>query len=150
MKMSKKRNRALNLTPLIDVMTTLIIFILIQSSDSPVEVKDSIRLAKAEYGEAVKKNEILTVGLEEISLGDDYKIKLKKGEIPKNLSHKSESKLIQSLYQKITSLREATDKKEIDMNLSFDKRVPSDSVKKIIYTVTMAGVNNIYYIGEQK
>jgi len=146
----KKKNRALNLTPLIDVMTTLIIFILIQSSDSPVEVKNSIQLSKGQNGQAAKENSILTIGLKEITLDKDFKIEIDKGKIPSKLSHKKESKLIKNLYKKITSLVQESEKKSIDMNLSFDKRVPADSVKKIIYTVTMAGVNNIYYIGEKK
>jgi len=149
----RKRNKALNLTPLIDVMTTLIIFILIQSSDSPVEVEDQIKLAKSEYGESVKNNTKLTVGMEEINLGDDYKISIVEGEIPERYSHKSEKKLIEDLYNHIAQLKESKKESKDDkvgINLSFDKRVSADSVKKIIYTLTVAGVDDIYYIGEKE
>jgi len=146
----RKKSKALNLTPLIDVMTTLIIFILIQSSDSPVEVPGEIKLTDSEYGESVEVNESLNVSLDEIRLGDDFSLEITDGNIPDSYSHESESKLIKDLYEKVTDLREATEKKEIDINLNFDKRLPSESVKKVIYTVTMAGVENIYFIGEKK
>lgn len=146
----RRKNKALNLTPLIDVMTTLIIFILIQSSDSPVEVSDNIKLANSEFGESVKENQSLNISLDEISLGEEFTLEIENGNIPESYSHESESQLIESLYKEVMTLRESTDKKELDMNLNFDKRIPSDSVKKVIYTVTMAGVENIYFIGEKK
>ncbi len=150
----KKKSKALNLTPLIDVMTTLIIFILIQSSDSAVRVDDNIKLSTNEYGDVIKKNENITVSLKELKIGEDFKIKLEKGRFNKKMAHKKESRLIQPLYQEITQLRESADndkeKKGLNINVSFDKRLPSDSVKKVIYTATMAGVDNIFYVGEEK
>lgn len=149
----KKKSRALNLTPLIDVMTTIIIFILIQSSDSAVEVNDGIRLSNAEFGDSIKKSDNILVGLNNLKIGKDFEIKLQKGRFAGALSHKKEDRLINPLYDEITKRRESlseTEQKDLNMNISFDKRIPADSVKKVIYTATMAGVNNIFYVGEEK
>lgn len=144
----KKKSKFLNLTPLIDVMTTLIIFILIQSSDSVVRVDDKIKLPTNNFGDNVEKNENLIVSLKDIKIGKKFRLDLKKGHVNSRHLHKEEDKLIKPLYKQILALRESNEEKDFNMNFTFDKRLPADSVKKIIYTATVAGVDNIFYIGE--
>lgn len=148
----RRKSRALNLTPLIDVMTTLIIFILIQSSDSEVEVYEGIDLAKQSYGDTVKSNEKIEVSLKGLKLKNGFNIDLKQGEFSKRDLHKEENKLVVKLFNEIEKLREEKVKKgeKFDLNLSFDKRIPVESVRKVIYTATVAGVDNIFYLGERK
>lgn len=151
--MYKKKKKSVNLTPLIDVMTTLIIFILIQSSDSTVEIDEPIDLAQNEYAESVEgKLDSILVGMNEIVIGEDFKLSLKQGNVAAKDLLESETKIISPLYEKISKMREdkIKNKKDLSVNLAFDKSVPSDSVKKVIFTATMAGVDNIYYLGEEK
>lgn len=148
----KKKSRALNLTPLIDVMTTLIIFILIQSSDSEVRVEDQLELSNQNYGDTVKENEQLEVSLDGLKLREDLQIKFKNGKFNDQELHKEEKKLVVKLFSEIEKLRREKEEngEKLDLNLSIDKRTPVDAVKKIIYTVTVAGVDNIFYLGEKK
>lgn len=151
--MYKKKKKSVNLTPLIDVMTTLIIFILIQSSDSAVEIDEPIELAQNEYAESVEKDlDSILIGMNEIAIGEDFKLALKQGNIESKDLLESETKIISPLYEKITKMREdkVKLKKDLSLNLAFDKSVPADSVKKVIFTATMAGVDNIFYLGESK
>ena len=150
--MYKKKKKTVNLTPLIDVMTTLIIFILIQSSDSTVEINEPIELAQNEYAESVEELDSILVGMNEIKIGEDFKLSLNKGNFEDKDLLESETKIVSALYEKITKMREdkVKLKKDLSINLAFDKSVPSDSVKKVIFTATMAGVDNIFYLGESK
>ncbi len=137
----------IQLTALVDVLTILLVFFMVQQSSSSenIKMKDLIKLPLAQngYDTPIKENVnvIITDGF--IKVGDNELLKLVEGKFNTSQMHEDDSEFISALHDKITNEEEWSEKKEFQWVLLADEKVPYETVKKTIYTLAISGFTKI-------
>jgi biopolymer transport protein ExbD len=136
----------LNLTPMIDIMTCLLFFLLLgyKSQSVMLEGAQGIQLPPSTSDKGLIVSLTLTVTDKEIKLMDSHVMFLDKGKVPaKDL----EGVKILPLYNRVSRIIQL---KKMDPDNAFvllmaDKRLSSDLVTKVMKTCGMAGMPNFRF-----
>jgi biopolymer transport protein ExbD len=135
-----------NLTPLIDILTCLLFFLLLgyKSQSIMLEGAKNIELPPSSSEKGLVVTLTVSAGLAELKLQDSHVMFLKKGKIPDN--EVSGSKVL-PLYNRMVRLLQL---KKVDPSnavilLLADKRLTSDVVTKIMKTCGMAGIPKFHF-----
>ena len=136
----------LNLTPMIDIMTCLLFFLLLgyKSQSLMLEGAKDIKLPPSASDKGLVISLTVTVTFTEIKLMDSHIMFLKNGTVsPKDL----EGNKIMPLYNRMVRILQM---KKMDPNNSFvlllaDKRLNTDVVTKVMKTCGMAGMPNFHF-----
>jgi biopolymer transport protein ExbD len=136
----------LNLTPMIDIMTCLLFFLLLgyKSQSVMLESAQGIRLPPSNSDKGLVVSLTVTVTDSEIKLMDSHVMFLKNGEV---LAKDLEGNKILPLYIRMTRILQL---KKMDPENSFvlllaDKRLKSDLITKVMKTCGMAGMPNFHF-----
>ncbi len=137
----------IQLTALVDVLTILLVFFMVQQSTGSehIKVKDSITLPYAEFGYSTPLKENVNVIISDgfIKVGDNELLKLSGGKFNTSQLHEDDSEFISALHDKITKDEEWSEKKEFQWVLLADEKVPYETIKKTIYTLAISGFTKI-------
>jgi biopolymer transport protein ExbD len=136
----------LNLTPMIDILTCLLFFLLLgyKSQSLMLEGAKDIKLPPSNSDKGLVVSLTVTVAMNEIKLMDSHITELKNGQlIPKDV----EGNKVLPLYNRMVRILQL---KKIDPNNAFvlflaDKRLKADVVTKVMKTCGMAGMPNFHF-----
>lgn len=145
---SKKTSEVdIQLTALVDVLTILLVFFMVQQSTSSenIKMKDRIQLPMAEnaYDTQIKENVNVIISDGFIKVGETQLLQLSQGKFSVTQTHEDDSEFISALHDKITNDKEWSDKKEFQWVLLADEKVPYETIKKTIYTLAISGFTKI-------
>jgi biopolymer transport protein ExbD len=136
----------LNLTPMIDILTCLLFFLLLgyKSQSIMLEGAQGLSLPPSNSDKGLVVSLTVTVSQNEIKMMDSHVMFLKKGVVaPKDL----EGSKIVPLYNRMARLLKL---KKLDPANSFvlllaDKGLTADTVTKVMKTCGMAGLPNFHF-----
>ena len=136
----------LNLTPLIDILTCLLFFLLLgyRSQSIMLEEAKDIQLPPSSSENGMVITMTLSAGLKEIKLEDSHVMFLDQGRIPPR--ELSQDKIL-PLYQRMVRLVELKKHDQTKLIVLFlaDRRLKADVITKIKKTCGMAGVPNFHF-----
>lgn len=143
----KKSEVEVQLTALVDALTILLVFFMMQQAvgSEQLEVKDKLNLpfAKNAYDTKVKENVNVIITSDSLKVSDQELLTLDTGKYSKAQLHEDDSEFISALHDKITDENEFGDKKDHQWIILADEKVPYATVKKTIYTLAISGYTNI-------
>lgn len=136
----------LNLTPMIDILTCLLFFLLLgyKSQSLTLEGAKGIQLPPSDSDKGLVVSMPLTVTQREIKLMDSHVMFIQNGELAaKDL----EGSKILPLYNRLVHLLRV---RKMDVSKAFvllmaDKRLNTDLITKIMQTCGMAGLPNFHF-----
>ncbi len=136
----------LNLTPMIDILTCLLFFLLLgyKSQSVMLEGAQGIQLPPSNSDQGLVVSLTVTVTESEIKLMDSHVLFLKKGIVPpKDLQG---NKII-PLFNRVARLLQLKkmDAAKTKVLLMADKRLQSDLITKVMKTCGMAGLPNFHF-----
>ncbi len=141
-----KDNVSLNLTPMIDILTTLLFFLLCgyRSQAESVKGGESIDLPRSISEKGLSVSLAVIVSVDKLTVEGNEALQLQEGKLQEK--HIKENKII-PLYNLMTRLleQEKMNQLQIDKSavlLAADRRLSSDVVTKIMKTCGMAGIPN--------
>lgn len=139
-----------NLTPLIDILTCLLFFLLLGYKSQSVMLeaaKDmALPISSSEKGLAVTLT--VAVSLNSLKLQDSHVMFLRKGSLPENDVSGSKIVPLYNRLQRILQIQR-TDPKNAIVFLLADKRLDTDVITKVMKTCGMAGIPN-FHLGVAK
>jgi biopolymer transport protein ExbD len=135
-----------NLTPLIDILTCLLFFLLLgyKSQSIMLEGAKNIELPPSSSEKGLVVTLTVSAGLNELKLQDSHVMFLKKGKIAD--SEVSGSKVL-PLYNRMVRLLQLRrlDPSSAVILLLADKRLKADVITKIMKTCGMAGIPKFHF-----
>jgi biopolymer transport protein ExbD len=135
----------LNLTPMIDILTCLLFFLLLgyKSQSVMLEGAQGIQLPPSVSDDGLVVSLTVTVTATEIKLMDSHVMFLKNGEV---LAKDLQGNKIVPLYNRVARLLQLKkmDAAKAKVLLMADKRLRSDLVTKVMKTCGMAGLPNFH------
>jgi len=136
----------LNLTPMIDILTCLLFFLLLgyKSQSVMLEGAQGIELPPSSSDKGLVVSLTVTVTQKEIKMMDSHVMFLQNGEVPaKDL----QGAKILPLYNRMARLLQLKkmDPANAKVLLLADKRLKSDLITKVMKTCGMAGLPNFHF-----
>jgi biopolymer transport protein ExbD len=136
----------LNLTPMIDILTCLLFFLLLgyKSQSVMLEGAQGIELPPSTSDDGLVVSLTVTVTEKEIKLMDSHVLFLKKGIVaPKDL----QGNKIVPLFNRVARLLQLKkmDAAKTKVLLMADKRLQTDLITKVMKTCGMAGLPNFHF-----
>ena len=136
----------LNLTPMIDILTCLLFFLLLgyKSQSLMLEGAKDIQLPPSNSEKGLVVSLTVTVTMTEIKLMDSHITMLKNGKLnPKEV----EGVKVLPLYNRMVRILQL---KKVDPNNAFvlflaDRRLTADTITKVMKTCGMAGMPNFHF-----
>jgi biopolymer transport protein ExbD len=136
----------LNLTPMIDILTCLLFFLLLgyKSQSIMLEGAQGLALPPSNSDKGLVVSLTVTVSQKEIKMMDSHVMFLKNGAVP---PRDLEGSKIVPLYNRMARLLKL---KKLDPQNAFvlllaDKRLTADTVTKVMKTCGMAGLPNFHF-----
>lgn len=139
----------LNLTPMIDIMTTLLFFLLLgyKSQTAQIEQTKNLQLPGSTAEKGLSITVTVTATLDEIKLQDAHVTMLNNGQLS---SKDLDGKMIRPLYERVSRFVNLNPNKRSDspdwvVLLLADKRLKSDVITKIMRSCAAAGIPNFHF-----
>jgi len=136
----------LNLTPMIDILTTLLFFLLCgyQSQAESVKGGESLDLPRSISEKGLSVSLTVIISLDTIQVEGNEALQMQEGKLQDK--HIKENKVI-PLYNLLTRLLEQEKMNQLQVDksavlLAADRRLTSDVVTKVMKTCGMAGIPN--------
>lgn len=143
----KKADVEVQLTALVDALTILLVFFMMQQTNGSEElqVKEKVQLpfAKNSYDTKIKDNVHVIINGDYLKVDEHQLLNLQTGRYSNSQLHEDDSEFISALHEKITDETEFADKKDHQWIVLADEKVPYETVKKTIYTLAISGYTNI-------
>ena len=136
-----------NLTPMIDIMTCLLFFLLLgyKSQSVMLESAQNLLLPPSDSEKGLVITLTVSASLEEIKLQDSHVMFLKAGKVPeKELSGNKIVPLYNRLVRMVQIMRKRDSDESIVLLLA-DKRMKTDTITQIMKTCGMAGLPNFHF-----
>jgi biopolymer transport protein ExbD len=135
----------LNLTPMIDILTCLLFFLLLgyKSQSIMLESAQGIQLPPSGSDKGLVVSLTVTVTDKEIKLMDSHVMALKNGEVPASDLQGSKIVPLYNRMSRLVRLRNMDAEKSFVLLLA-DKRLKSGLVTKVLKTCGMAGLPNFH------
>ncbi len=147
---------SLNLTPMMDILTSLLFFLMVNmaTQSQSMEGEKGLKLPTSVSEKELVVTLTVTVTLDAIKIEDSPVVILKKGRIKKkDIENKTR---IVPLYERLVRIIEEKKKKGLEVSkdtsivlLLADRRLKADTITKVMKTCGMAGIPNFHF-GVQK
>lgn len=149
LKRNKKRNSqvVIQLTALVDALTILVVFFLMQYSTDPefIKITEDVNLPVSNNAYATEESKNVNVILSNdfIKVDGKHLMSLSNGKFKSSSLHHEDREFIQSFHNKINKNKELSEKKDFQWVLLADKKIPYETLKKTIYTLAISGYTKI-------
>lgn len=134
----------LNITSMTDMFTILLVFLLQTYSTSPIEIKpeNNLRLPSSTV-EVTPTNALqLSINSEGVIRDGKTLVKMAKGVFSKDSLDPNDSSFILPLFTELNKIAGETKDQEIKEGrilLQADRELPYETIRKVLYTASMAG-----------
>lgn len=142
----KKAEVEVQLTALVDALTILLVFFMVQQSGGEaLKVKEKVKLpyAKNAYDTKIKDNVHVIINGDYLKVDETKLLDLNTGKYSDAQLHEDDSEFISALHDRIVDETEFADKKDHQWVILADEKVPYSTIKKTIYTLAISGYTNI-------
>jgi biopolymer transport protein ExbD len=134
----------LNITSMTDMFTIMLVFLLQTYSTSPVEIKPEKNLRLPSSTAEINPTQALqlSINTEGIIQNGKTLVKIEKGVFAKETLDPNDSSFILPLFNelnKISKEAKSDDVKEGRILLQADRDLPYETIRKVLYTASMAG-----------
>lgn len=134
----------LNINSLVDMFTILLVFLLQSYSTAEVQLNpvEGLRLPQSDSMQNPAQALKISLSQEELKVGDRVVAKLREARFADGEADSKDPQFLPGLFNELESIsKESTDKhiKEGQMLLQADARLPYDTLRKVLYTASMAG-----------
>lgn len=149
-RMGNKSGSGLNLTSLMDIFTILLLYLLVNQSDTPLEPPKDVKLPDSIVETKPRETLVVTVN------GDQVIVK---GEPVISMAEVLESKgIIDPIRERMVEIRESSiglgseeeEDKSTEVTIMADRKVPYSIMKRVMASCTAAGYTKISLAVNQK
>ncbi|MQX51812.1 biopolymer transporter ExbD [Alcanivorax sp. PA15-N-34] len=149
-RMGNKSGTGLNLTSLMDIFTILLLYLLVNQSDTPLEPPKDVKLPDSIVETKPRETLVVTVN------GDQVIVK---GEPVISMAEVLESKgIIDPIRERMVEIRESSiglgseeeEDKSTEVTIMADRKVPYSIMKRVMASCTAAGYTKISLAVNQK
>lgn len=149
-RMGNKSGTGLNLTSLMDIFTILLLYLLVNQSDTPLEPPKDVKLPDSIVETKPRETLVVTVN------GDQVIVK---GEPVISMAEVLESKgIIDPIRERMVEIRESSiglgseeeEDKSTEVTIMADRKVPYSIMKRVMASCTVAGYTKISLAVNQK
>lgn len=141
------KTHSVQLTALVDAFTILLVFFLVQFSNTTDKIKQekNVELPITSYSQPITTETLIPVAISanEVLLDDIVIAKLSRGKFVRADLSRKDSDFVETIYQNLSKQEDFKEKSEHTWVLQPDKAVPYKTLKKIIYTLAISGITDI-------
>ncbi len=141
------KTHSVQLTALVDAFTILLVFFLVQFSNTTDKIKQekNVELPITSYSQPIVTETLVPIAISanQVMLDDQVIAKLSRGTFLRADLSKKDSDFVETIYQELSKQEDFKEKTGHTWVLQPDKAVPYKTLRKIIYTLAISGITDI-------